>query len=181
MAQTTWNIDPTHSGIHFSVRHMVVSKVRGRFASWNGELSFDPSDLTSAKVDVRIDANSIDTGVKDRDVHLRSADFLDVEQHPELRYRGERVEKLGEREYRVHGELTIAGVTRPVALEVEFAGRAQDPWGNERALFEAKTQIDRKDFGLKWNQMLEAGGVLVGDKVEIQIELQAVNAAAKAA
>lgn len=181
MAKTPWNIDPAHSGIHFSVRHMVVSKVRGRFANWRGELSFDPQDLATAKVDVVIDAASIETGVADRDAHLRSADFLNVEAFPELHYRSERVELVGDQEYRVWGQLTIAGVTREVPLDVEFGGRATDPWGNERALFAAKARVDRKDFGLAWNQLLEAGGVLVGDRIDIEIELQAVKAVAKAA
>jgi len=182
-AQSTkpWNIDLAHSGVHFSVRHMVISKVRGRFAKFSGSLLLDPQDLTRSSVDIRIDAASLDTGVADRDAHLRSADFLDVEKFPELAYKSQRVEKSGEDRYRVVGELTIHGVTREVPLEVEAGGVGKDPWGNERAGFAAHAHVDRKDFGLKWNQALETGGVLVGERVDIEIELEAVNAAAERA
>lgn len=175
----TWNIDAAHSGINFSVRHMVVSKVRGRFAQFGGKVQLDPSDLARMTVDVEIEAASIDTGTPARDVHLRSADFLDTENHPRLRYRSQRVEPLAEGRYRMYGDLSIRGVTRPVELEVEYGGRAVDPWGNERAGFTARTKLDRKDFGLTWNQALEAGGVLVADRVDIDIELELVKAAAE--
>src|SRR5688572_7185763 len=134
----TWNIDVAHSGINFSVRHMVVSKVRGRFAQFGGKVQLDPSDLTRSTLDVEIEAASIDTGTPDRDVHLRSADFLDAEQHPRLHYRSQRIEALADDRYRVYGELSIRGVTRPVELAVEYGGRAVDPWGNERAGFTAR-------------------------------------------
>jgi polyisoprenoid-binding protein YceI len=181
MNPSTWNTDPAHSAIHFSARHLVVSKVRGRFDRWNAALTLDGEDLENASVTVTIDASSIDTGVADRDKHLRSADFLNVAEHPNLEYRSRKVERISKNELRVTGDLTIAGVTREVSLEVLDAGRAKDPWGNEKALFSARTSIDRREFGLAWNQVLEAGGVLVGDRVEIEIELQAVKAAAKAA
>jgi polyisoprenoid-binding protein YceI len=181
MSQAIWTVDQAHSAIHFSVRHMVVSKVRGRFAEWTAALSFDPDDLTQANLDVTIDAASIDTGVADRDTHLRSADFLNVAEHPNLRYASRRIERLGTNELRVVGDLTIAGVTREVPLDVSYGGHAKDPWGNEKALFSARATIERQAFGLGWNQLLEAGGVLVGDRVEIEIELQAVKAQAKAA
>ena len=180
--KTTWNIDGAHSGIHFSIRHMVVSKVRGRFGAFRGSLDLtEGGDLTDTAIDVTIDAASIDTGTAQRDEHLRSADFFDVERFPALRYVGKRVEKLAGDRYRVLGDLTIRDVTREVALEVEYGGRGTDPWGNQRLAFEARTSIDRKDFGLRWNQVLEAGGVLVGDKVEIELEIQAVQAAASKA
>jgi polyisoprenoid-binding protein YceI len=174
-----WNIDVGHSAIHFWVRHMVISKVHGRFARWSGALQLDPTDLTKSSVDVSIDADSIDTQVADRDAHLKSADFLDVAKFPRLTFRSKRIEKAGDG-YRVTGELTLHGVTREVALEAEFAGTGKDPWGNERAGFSAKTSLDRKDFGLVWNAALEAGGVLVGEKVEITIELEAVKQVAAA-
>lgn len=177
----TWNIDSAHSGINFSVRHMVVSRVRGRFAKYQGTVELDPKDLTRSRVDVSIDAASIDTGTPERDAHLRSADFFDVENYPELRYVSQRVERTGDDRYRIIGELTIRDVTRPVVLEVEYGGRAVDPWGNERAGFAARASVDRKEFGLGWNQVLEAGGVLVGDRVDIDIELQLVRAAAERA
>jgi len=181
MTTNNWNIDAAHSGINFSVRHMVVSKVRGRFAKYTGTIAVDDGDLTRSVVEATIDASSIDTGMAQRDTHLRSADFFDVEQFPELRFRSQRIEKLEEARYRVTGELTIRDATREVSLDVEYGGRAKDPWGNERIGFVAKTAFDRKDFGLGWNQLLEAGGVLVGDRVEIELEVQAVKAAAEQA
>src|SRR5688572_803513 len=176
--KTKWNIDSAHSGINFSIRHMVVAKVRGRFGAFSGNLDLDDADLTRSSLAVTIDASSIDTGVGQRDDHLRSADFFGVEQFPELRFRSKRIEQLGKDEYRVIGDLTIRDVTREVALDVEYGGEGKDPWGNERVAFSAKTAIDRKDFGLRWNQVLEAGGVLVGDKVSIELDVQAVKAAA---
>jgi polyisoprenoid-binding protein YceI len=178
MTTNQWNIDVAHSGINFSIRHMVVSKVRGRFTKFGGTLQLDAADLARSTIDVRIDAASIDTGTAQRDDHLRSADFFDAATFPELRFVSKRIEQLGGERYRVIGELTIKDVTREVALDVEYGGQAKDPWGNERAGFVATTSIDRKDFGLRWNQVLEAGGVLVGDKVQIELEVQAVKAAA---
>jgi polyisoprenoid-binding protein YceI len=177
METKLWNIDTSHSGINFSVRHMVFAKVRGRFGSWRGALRLDPADLTRASVEVEIDAPSIDTGVADRDKHLRSADFFDVERFPTLRFKSAQVESAGGERYRVHGQLTIRDVTREVVLEVEYGGQAKDPWGNTRAAFTAKTSVNRGDFGLKWNQALETGGVLVGERIEIELEVQAVQAA----
>jgi polyisoprenoid-binding protein YceI len=187
MATTTttttneWNIDTVHSGINFSIRHMVISKVRGHFARFAGKLEIDDADLTRSAVEVTIDASSIDTGQPQRDNHLRSPDFFDVERFPELRFHSTRIEKLTGDRYRVTGPLTIRDVTREVSLDVEHGGRAKDPWGNERAGFIATAALDRKDFGLHWNQVLEAGGVLVGDRVDIELELQGVRATAKAA
>jgi polyisoprenoid-binding protein YceI len=174
-----WDIDVGHSAIHFYVRHMVISKVHGRFARWSGALALDQQDLTRSTVEVSIDAASIDTQVADRDAHLRSAEFLDAATYPQLTFRSKRIEKAGDG-YRVVGDLHLHGVAREVTLEAEFAGTGKDPWGNERAGFSAKTSIDRRDFGLVWNAALETGGVLVGDKVEIAIELEAVKKAAAA-
>jgi len=175
MTHEKWQIDSSHSGILFSVRHMVIARVRGQFSRWSGTVSAEDGDLSHATVDVVIDASSIDTGVADRDAHLKSADFLDVSHHPDITFHTTATDDLGEGRLRVAGDLTIRGVTRPVTLEVEFVGRAKDPWGNERAGFNAKAAIDRKDFGLTWNQVLEAGGVLVGDRVDIEIEVEAVR------
>jgi polyisoprenoid-binding protein YceI len=180
METKTWNIDATHSGISFSVRHMVFAKVRGRFGAFRGNLQLDEKDLTRSQVEVEIEANSIDTGVADRDNHLRSADFFEVERFPKLLFKSKRVESLGDR-YRVTGDLTIRDTTREVVLDAEYGGQAKDPWGNQRVAFTAKTSVDRKDFGLTWNQVLEAGGVLVGDRIEIELEVQAVKAAASEA
>ena len=177
MTTNRWDIDVGHSAIHFWVRHLVISKVHGRFARWQGTLELDAQDLTRSSVDVQIDAASIDTQVADRDTHLRSPDFLDVAKYPELAFRSRRIAKDGAG-YRVVGDLTLHGVTREVTLEAEFGGTAKDPWGNERTAFSAKTALDRRDYGLTWNAALEAGGVLVGEKVEISIELEAVKKAA---
>jgi polyisoprenoid-binding protein YceI len=181
MTTNSWNIDTVHSGINFTVRHMVVSKVRGRFGKFTGELAIDDVDLTKSSVAVSIDAASIDTGNAQRDAHLRSADFLDAEAFPELRFESTRIEARGEGRYAVFGQLTIRDVTREVALDVEYGGRAKDPWGNTRVGFIATASVDRKDFGLRWNQALETGGVLVGDRVQIELELQGVRAAAQQA
>ena len=178
MTTSQWNIDPVHSGINFSIRHMVVSRVRGRFAKYAGTIALDEGDVTRSAVEMTIDASSIDTGTPQRDAHLGSPDFFDVEKFPELRFRSKRIEKVGDDAYRVIGELTIRDVTREVSLDVEYGGRAKDPWGNERIGFVAKTALDRKDFGLGWNQLLEAGGVLLGDRVDVELEVQAVKAAA---
>ena len=170
----SYTIDPTHSSVGFSVRHMMFAKVRGQFAKWSTDLALDPTDLAKSKVTATIDASSIDTGVADRDAHLRSADFFDVANHPSLTFVSTGVAKKGDG-YALAGDLTIRGVTKPVTLELEALGSGKDPWGNERRLFSAKTTIQRSDFGLTWNQALEAGGVLVSDKIEIELEVQAVG------
>lgn len=176
-----FEFDTAHSTIGFSIRHLMVSKVRGAFTQWSGSLAFDENDLANAEVNVEIQAASIDTHEKQRDDHLRSADFFDAANHPRLTFRAKGAQKTGEGRYRVSGELTIRGTTRPVDLEVEYNGRAKDPWGGERVGFEAHTSINRKDFGLTWNQALETGGVLVGEKIEINLEVQAKAVAAAAA
>ena len=179
METNTWTLDTAHSGIAFSVRHMVVAKVRGRFGSWTGSVKLDEQDLTRSELDVQIDASSIDTGNEQRDTHLRSADFLDVEQFPNLRFQSTRVENAGAERFRVLGKLTIHGVTREVTLEVERGGTGKDPWGNQRVGFAATTSILRSDFGLTWNQALETGGLLVADRVDIELDVQAVQSAAR--
>jgi len=178
MTKNHWNIDAAHSSLNFSIRHMVFSKVRGRFATYTGAIELDDADVSRSTVEVSIDAASIDTGTAQRDTHLKSADFFDVENFPALRFRSTRIEDLGDGRYRVIGELTIRDATREVTLDAEAGGKGTDPWGNERLGFVAKTAIDRKDFGLGWNQLLEAGGVLVGDRVDIELDVQAVKAAA---
>lgn len=178
MTIETWQIDSAHSAIQFTVRHLVIAKVRGQFGRWSGAVTAPDGDFTRATASVTIDATSLDTGVAERDAHLRSADFFDVERFREIVFSGERVEPTGKGTFRLHGELTIRGISRRVLLDVEAAGRARDPWGNERAVFSARTAIDRKEFGLTWNQALETGGVLVGDKVEIEIDVEAVRQSA---
>lgn len=170
----TWQVDGAHSSVGFSVRHMVISKVRGRFGKWQARLDLDPSDPTRSSVAVEIDASSVDTGIADRDAHLRSPDFLDAAAWPTLRFQSRRVEQATPDRLRVTGDLTIRNVTREVVLDVEQGGQGKDPWGNLRTGFTATASIQRKDFGLTWNQALETGGVLVADRVDIEIELQAV-------
>jgi polyisoprenoid-binding protein YceI len=178
MANETWQVDGAHSAVNLTVRHMVISKVRGRFTRWSAQLALDTTDLARSSVEVEIDAASIDTGVADRDAHLRSPDFLDAQKYPTLRYRSRRVEASAKDHLRVVGDLTIRDVTREVVLDVEYGGQGKDPWGNLRTGFTASASLNRKDFGLTWNQALETGGVLVADRVDVEIELQAVRQAA---
>ena len=175
MASERWEIDSSHSSLHFSVRHLVIAKLRGAIARWSGTIQVPDGDFSKATVAVTIDASSIATGVADRDGHLKSPDFFDAAQHPELRCVGKRVQARSGNEIDVVGDLTIKGTTREVVLSVEQHGQANDPWGNVRAAFTAKTSIDRKDFGLTWNQVLETGGVMVGDRVELEAEIEAVK------
>ncbi len=178
MANQDWQVDGAHSAVNLTVRHMVISKVRGRFTRWNATLDLDTADLSRSAVEVEIEAASIDTGVADRDAHLRSPDFLDAQKYPSLRYQSRRVEVLSPERLRVVGDLTIRNVTREVALEVEYGGQGKDPWGHQRAGFTATASLNRRDFGLTWNQALETGGVLVADRVDVEIELQAIRQAA---
>lgn len=173
-ATGTWNIDTSHASVGFSVKHLMAARVRGSFKSFSGAINIaDPVEASSVRVS--IDAASIDTGAEDRDNHLRSPDFLDVEDYPTLEFVSTAVRPTGGR-YEVDGELTIRGETRPATLDVEYAGVMQDPWGNDKAIFSASTRINREDWGLNWNAPLEAGGWLVGKEVTIEIELQAAAA-----
>jgi polyisoprenoid-binding protein YceI len=170
----TWQIDPAHTTVEFGVKHLMISTVKGRFADVEGSVTLEGDDATTARIDVTIAAASIDTGVEQRDGHLRSADFLDAERFPSLRFRSTGVERAGKDELRVSGDLTIRDVTREVVLHVEERGTAKDPWGGLRAGFAGTVKIDRKDFGLTWNQALETGGFLVGDTVKIAIDAELV-------
>jgi polyisoprenoid-binding protein YceI len=178
MSTQRWQIDSSHSGIQFTVRHLVIAKVRGKFSRWTGVVEAPDGDFSRGSLDVVIDATSIDTGVADRDAHLRSADFFDVERYPELTFKSSGVTQAGADRLRVNGALTIKGVTRDVVLDVEVLGQAKDPWGNERAAFSATTSVNRQEFGLTWNQALETGGVVVGDRIDIAIDIEAVRQAA---
>lgn len=170
-----WQIDSAHSHIQFSVRHMMISTVRGTFDDFSGTITFDEQNPTNSSVHVEIDASSINTREKDRDTHLRSPDFLEVEQHPTITFQSTRIEKVGRNSGRIYGNLTIRGITREVVLATEFVGKAQSPWGTTSAGFNATTEFDRKAWGLQWNQTLETGGILVGDKIKVDIELQLVQ------
>ncbi|HEX4448939.1 MAG TPA: YceI family protein [Polyangiaceae bacterium] len=171
---TTYTVDYQHSDVSFSVRHMVFAKVRGHFTKWTADLAFDPASPTAASLNVTIDATSIDTREAQRDGHLKSPDFLDVEKYPQITFKSTKVQKTGDKKYAVTGDLTIHGTTNSVNLDVEELGGGKDPWGNQRIAFAAKTRIDRKEFGLKWNQALETGGVLVGDHIDIDIDVEAI-------
>ncbi len=181
MASNLWDIDVGNSAIRFWVRHMVITKLRGRFARWSGTIALDEQDLTRSSVAVRIDAASIeprwasrDAQVSERNARLTSADFLDVAKYPEITFRSKRIEKVGPG-YRLVGDLSLHGVEREVALEAEFAGVAKDPRGNQRAGFSARVALDRREYGLVWDPALETGGIVVGEKVGIAIELEAVK------
>ncbi len=168
----TWEIDPSHSTVGFVARHLMVSKVRGRFASYQATINI-ADDPSKSSVVATIDAASIDTRDENRDAHLRSPDFLDAEKYPTLTFESTAVRATGE-DYEVDGNLTVRDVTRPVTLQLEFTG-AQDAFGGTRAGFEAVTKIGRKDFGLTWNAALEGGGWVVGDNVTIELEIEAVK------
>ncbi len=170
----TWQLDPAHSQVEFGVRHMMISTVKGHFPEVEGTIHLDEKDPAESSVEVSIDTASIDTRNEDRDNHLRSEDFFHVEKHPEIRFVSSAIEARGEDRYEVRGDLTIRGESREVVLDVERLGEGVDPWGNQRFGFRGETRINRKDFGLTWNQALEAGGVLVGDEVRITLEGQAV-------
>ena len=171
----TWNLDTSHSEVTFAVRHMMISTVRGKFNKFSGTIDFNEADPAKSTVDVSIDAASVDTRDEKRDGHLKSGDFFDVEKFPALTFKSTRVEKVSDNSGRVYGDLTIRDVTRPVVLDVEYAGQARSPWGTTSAGFSATTKINRKDFGLTWNVALETGGVLVGEDISIAIEAELVK------
>ena len=168
----TWQIDPSHSGVNFSVRHMMVSKVRGRFGSFNGTIAI-ADDVLDSSVEATIEVASVHTNDNTRDEHLRSADFFDVAAYPTITFLSTKLEKVGD-DYRLTGDLTIKGTTRRVTLDLEVGGVGQDPWGNTRIGVTASGSVNRKDFGLTWNAPLETGGVLVGDKINLDLEVEAV-------
>ena len=176
---STWNLDPAHSLIEFSAKHMMITTVKGRMAQLRGAITIDEANPDRSSVSVEVDTASIDTRSEQRDQHLRSADFLDVEKFPTVSFRSKRVEGARASEgdsFKVVGDLTIRGTTREVTLDATFEGRGKDPWGGERVSFSATTKIDRREFGLTWNAALETGGVLVSNDVKIHIEAQAIKA-----
>jgi polyisoprenoid-binding protein YceI len=170
----TYKIDKSHSEAIFQVRHL-VTKVRGRFTDFEGAIEFNEANPEQSSVHFTINTTSIDTAEPDRDKHLRSADFFDIEQHPRITFVSKRIAKRGTETYDVTGDLTIRDVTKEIVLPVAHLGKAKDPWGNERLGFEAETTLNRKDYGLTWNAALETGGFLVGDEVKISLQIQAVG------
>lgn len=174
---TNWNIDPAHSTAEFKVRHMMISNVKGHFSGITGSLTLNEADVTRSAVEASIDAASLNTREPQRDAHLKSADFFDVEKFPKLSFKSTRVTRDGRGELQVAGDLTIHGVNRSVVFAVEgLSEPARDPWGNTRIGLSAVTKINRKDFGLVWNAALETGGVLIGDDVTISLDVQFIKA-----
>jgi len=171
----TWSIDPAHSHVSFRVRHLLISKIRGSFGSYTATLNYDSASPATASVTASIAVDSIDTGVGDRDTHLKSADFFDAANHPTIEFKSTKVSASGD-DFAITGDLTIRGTTHAVTLKAERTGETKDPWGNTRIAFEAKTRISRKEFGLSWNALLETGGAVVGDDIDIEIEAELVRA-----
>src|SRR5688572_6006314 len=174
---TRFSIDPTHTNVEFGVRHLMISTVKGRFRTVEGTVNVPSGEPAKAQIEVTIDPASLDTGVGQRDDHLRSPDFFDVARFPRLTFKSKRIERAGSDRLRVTGDLTIRDVTREVQLDVHELGTVRDPWGGARAGYSATTRINRRDYGLNWNQALEAGGVLVGEEVSINLEVELVQQA----
>ena len=176
--QSTWHLDPAHSSVEFSVKHMMMTTVRGRFKTLNAKLTGDEAHPQGCCVEVELDVDSIDTGVADRDAHLRGPDFFDGQNHPKIHFKSTRLEGDFDREgdrFKAVGDLTMRGQTIEVTLDCTFEGRGKDPWGKDRAGFSARTDLDRREWGLRWNQAIETGGVLVANKVRIEAEVQFVR------
>lgn len=176
MTKTKWAVDTAHSAVDFSIKHMMIAKTSGTFHKFDAEIVADPTDLTTADIFFTVDVASIDTRNTDRDNHLRSADFFDVEQFPTITFKSLSAERKDEDEYHVTGELSLHGVTKVETFAVTFEGQGKDPWGNEKVGFSAEGTINRSDYGLTWNAALETGGVLVGDKVKFSISIEAAKA-----
>lgn len=175
-ATSTWNIDPSHSHVEFAVKHLMISTVKGRFTDVEGQISIVEGNPSASSVTVAIKAASIDTRTDQRDDHLRSADFLEVARYPAITFKSTRITGDAS-EFKLTGDLTIRGVTKQITLDATNEGSIKDPWGGERIGFSAKTKFDRRDFGLTWNQAIEAGGVVVGNEVKVSIEVEAVKQA----
>jgi len=173
----TWNIDPAHSTVEFGIKHMMIATVKGRFGTLSGTLQFDGSDITGGSVEATIDVSSISTNEPNRDGHLRSPDFFHVEQHPHMTFKSSKVEHVEGDEYRITGDLTIRDVTKPVTLDVTHEGQITDQYGKRRIGFAAETSISRKEYGLTWNQMVENVGAIAGDKVKVNLHIEAVRQA----
>lgn len=174
---TNWKLDPSHSELTFKVKHLMISNVKGEFQHFDAELQSIGEDFNKAKINGKIEANSVYTNNKDRDTHLKSGDFFDVENHPQLKFEGTAFEKLDDDNYKLTGNLTIKGITKEVILEVEHGGVMKDPYGQQKAGFSVSGKINRKDFGLNWNAALEAGGVMVGEDVRLNGEFQFIKQA----
>lgn len=170
--KTTWNIDPTHSEIQFKVKHLVISTVTGHFRQFAGTVETEGDDFATGSIHFEADTASVDTNQTQRDEHLRSAEFFDSEQYPKMTFQSTRVEKTGDESYRITGDLTIKGITRPVELKAEYGGSMTDFYGNYKSGFEISGKINRKEFGLTWDAVTEAGGIVVGDDVKLALNVQ---------
>ena len=171
-AKTTWVIDPSHSEIAFKVKHLMISNVKGQFDEFKGQILTENEDFSTSEISFTINPASINTGTPDRDAHLKSPDFFDVENFKEITFTSGKLSKTSDDEFALSGDLAIKGVSKPVKLEVEYGGLMTDPWGNVKAGFNINGKINRKDFGLTWNATLEAGGVLVGDEIRLNLDVQ---------
>lgn len=172
---TTWSVDPAHSHVEFAVKHLMISTVRGRFGDVKGTITYNEASPAQSKVEIEIATASIDTRAEQRDAHLRSADFFHVEAFPSMKFVSKRIEGDPTGEFKIVGDLTIRDQTREVVLDAEFQGKTKDPWGGDRMGFEAKGKLNRKEFGLMWNQALEAGGFVLGDDIKLAIEVELVK------
>lgn len=175
MSTTKWALDPTHSEVTFKIKHMMISNVTGNFSSFNVNAETDGDDFSKSKISFSADVNSISTGNEQRDGHLKTGDFFDIEKFPHIKFAATKMDKISDNEYALHGNLTIRDITRPSNLKVDFGGIAKDPYGNIKAGFTVDGKINRKDFGLTWNAATEAGGILVGEDLRIQAEIQLVK------
>src|SRR5271154_6924015 len=167
MKVTTWALDPTHSEIQFKVKHLMISTVTGQFNKFNATVETDGDDFTTAKVHFTADINSISTNNEQRDAHLKTGDFFDAESHPQLTFEGDRLEKLDDENYKLHGTLTMRGTPKKITLDVEFGGMTQDPWGKTRVGFSLSGKINRKDYGVSFSMVSETGGILLGEEVKL--------------
>ena len=181
MAMTKWVLDPTHSELRFKIRHLMISNVSGALKNFQAEVEMDDADFSSAKVHLTAEMGSITTNNEQRDAHLRNSDFFEVDKYPELKFSSTRVEKIDSDTFALHGELTLKGITKPVKLNVEYNGLSKDPWGGERSGFLVTGKINRTDWGVNFNSVLETGGVALSDEVKIDSEIQLVKQAASVA
>lgn len=173
-AKTVWNLDPAHTLVEFSAKHLMISTVKGRIAVVDGAITLDEADPTNSSVEVTLDAKTLDTRIEQRDQHLRSGDFLDVEKFSAIKFKSTEIQG-DEKNFKLTGDLTIRDVTRPITLDVTYEGRTKDPWGGERVGFSATGKLDRRDYGLTWNVLLESGGLTVSNDIRIQLEVEAVK------
>ena len=175
MATTKWSIDPTHSELGFKIKHLMISNVSGSFTKFNADVETEKDDFSTSKINLSIDMASINTNNEQRDAHLRNSDFFEVDNYPQMTFRSSRLVKIDDETFELHGDLTMKGITKSVKLNVEYNGIKQDPWGNERAGFQVTGKINRSDFGVNFNGVLETGGVVLAEEVKIYSEIQLVK------